>query len=81
MFFRRVISNSILLLVPILILSGIDVFSSGSFEDRLVNHIARENNIALASLEIGAFDPIKFSLLGISLYQVKVVNQDTGHIW
>lgn len=81
MFFRRVISYSILFLVPILILSGIEVFPSGSFEDRLVNHIARENNIALASLEIGAFDPINFPLLGISLYQVKVINQDTGHIY
>lgn len=81
MFYRRVISYSILLLISVLILSGSGIFPQGSLESKVIDQIARNENVAFTSLEIAAFDPIRFPLTGISLYQAKVINMDTGDIY
>ncbi|MCK4898940.1 MAG: S8/S53 family peptidase, partial [Anaerolineales bacterium] len=81
MFTKRIFLRSVLLLIILLMLSSSGAYTQESLEGKILNQVARDQGVAFNSLEIGAFDQITYSLTGITLYQAKVIDKETGDIY
>ena len=74
---KRLMIGAMLAIVLSITVGG-NVASEEPLDGKILEMVAAEQNIVLSGLAIGALQPEVFSLTGVTLYQAKVIDTQTG---